>query len=1502
MTPIEVLLDRYPALVDEIQTAARAGHVPEDIQASINRLTQQMGTQGASPAEVYQTLTGKPLTPEAGPSAPERVVQGLLRGASLGIFGKSYEPDPYASVIQTVLMDLAPEMVGGLLPFGGATKLLGATGLPGVVARAAGITPGAVKAGATTVGQALKLALPSAATEAGAFGAVGAATEGVQQVRKGQFDPLEIVRRAVMDALLGGGIGSLSGIGRALKAGRIAGKQAEIDAAIAEANRATTEAQAAQEAARPLDTLAQGAPTVVPPTPETGGQYPIPEPAPTGPVTGVRPGWSPEAVNLLLGKGMPELPIPGVNPEAVARAGAEPIQGLPAMSGPQVDIGVTPSASRARIMEALSPTVDFPYPDVRPTAPGVPGTTPGPELPPLGGNFGFGQAEGPFAQPGRIGAQPALRKPTRTELRNQKAALMPPAGPSVVPEPLQPLVEKLLSGPQGEPPVVAAATAESVAPTRGTRNLDGSTHIGKQPPLEPSVSPVGEAPVPAAGRLGELAGQLTALAERDLTLPDYLKGLSKEELTQRLSAGRIESPSDIAKVRQHLRELALKEAKVAVDPELLQIIRDEIQSGTPISAVRELIKSGAWPGADEQYLIQALKGLDLPTKPTKAAKAAEAVVSNFGEVTPERQQLTLPMRDSEVPVPAGTLPGMPNGAGPVITPEGAAKAAEVAAATAPTRDARRIASGYVKAKSVPPEAVAPIHDILGAAKPDDVLPVLNRMPDGPSKMYVKQAADKRIRELEGLGMDRQVLQRMPDGRFKVCASPCQPLPEGAQYLDDATRQRYEQRLNEALGIQQPEAIRKRSWMEFFKSPMRWYREGGLYEWRSMSEMARAAGDKPLMDLVDLADEQTRQAARWRGKIAEQANTHLKIFESSEQDYIAGSLMDAPGARMNPKFMASLDPKVKDAVVFAERFFRETATALGMKPEDMLSEYFPHMFSRDSIRSEILKWTEALQGGALPPGVNPTHANLVLNDLQAVLAKMDSRLELRFRDLPQSFKEAFLEHRYGFKGYNLSLVKALNAYTQFAERKIFFEPYLQRITELVQQVQDPELKQAAALYAKDLLGLTERKWSHNTVALSSSIRGLEFARTIGTFNIGSALKNMGQNLFTAVDGGLRNFTKGMGMAIEANRDPAGYLTRTLEETGQLADIPMWHARTGGPVQSGFRKWLEHSGYFFNLVEKGNRRISFYTGLSKWFESTAGRQAGVDLATAVEKEMLPREAIQYANDFVRRNQFRYGRADMPLALRDPVVGTLLQYSSYRIKSAEMLWRWLTQECTGGKAKFASLIAIGAGLTSLGDLAGLDLSRFVGVPVDFLSWVRAGQAAKQDDWKQAGLHVARGLWESAAQTPFGPTASGLSHAYGLAQAATSGDPLDKAALRFVRQDLTPVQIRQAYDAYQNYVGGGSAEELVFKLVGTPNIDTSLRLMYLQLLKDGKSQKAQDLLQLYRLRSGGTVPLSLTARREALLSAAQDKLKRGVEEARMPLADRLRRGLPQSIARLIP
>ncbi|MCB7130260.1 MAG: hypothetical protein J3T61_12060, partial [Candidatus Brocadiales bacterium] len=100
-----------------------------------------------------------------------------------------------------------------------------------------------------------------------------------------------------------------------------------------------------------------------------------------------------------------------------------------------------------------------------------------------------------------------------------------------------------------------------------------------------------------------------------------------------------------------------------------------------------------------------------------------------------------------------------------------------------------------------------------------------------------------------------------------------------------------------------------------------------------------------------------------------------------------------------------------------------------------------------------------------------------------------------------------------------------------------------------------------------------------------------------------------------------------------------------------------------------------------------------------------KVGFSLETALKKgpEFLPEAAKIAADDLVRKTQFRYGKIDLPLILRDPKIGTAFQFASFSIKSTELMFKWLVREGAAGKTKFFTFLSMGLGISTLAGALG-------------------------------------------------------------------------------------------------------------------------------------------------------------------------------------------------------
>lgn len=1462
MERIDTLISMYPALAGDIQTAASAGHSPDEIQASIGRFTENLRSQGLGPAEVYQHVTGEALGPAPQPSIGARIGQAALRGLTLGFAGAPPAPDPYESFLKTAAIEEGPSFLANLIPFKAAGKLVQASGLPAVagnLARQAGV-PAAVDVG-TWLGKQLNLpagvtkmatgpAIENIAREGLAMGGINLPSVLNEQANMpaGERSPGQALQEVLLQTLLGGTMGALGAAGHA-------------------------------QPFRPRY-MVKG-----PPEPGFPQRFTPPETTPG------EPSPMPE---MARGKDNPVYQRPafdqGLNTQvedilARLRAGEQPLiqreaWGEAPGGGAPTDLG----AQRATIIEDLKNSIQRVS-----------------ELKQIEGQDAADAAKAQDAYIAqRIADLNALDLQSQTAQQRMNALGAKPF--------------------RGTPSPAAKGAAEAAAaPSVGT------------PEQVPTVLP--KAQVLPSGKTPENT-ETTRPATTNPTVdppPLAVEKVPLETADARAVALRSRGSQDLSLLQTSPTEATIVHRPVVpplvADPKAQPAV-DPVSSGWDETRIKELKKTLADAGIK---FVERLKNELDPDSPIMGWEVQPGRGFDASRELPGKLFKTLDdvkawwepdkvnARSAELPTPAGVIAGVDDvtngGQARPTNPRDLAIALYHAGEEVHPYDLRMIAARYVGEKS--PQSVS-------NKNAQGIATIMSGGIDLHTAQleYVKlSAAAKTPKEkamlkkaIEARGQDDALMpikKRMTEdgSNIFVCASPCEPMPPGMENLSEDARKQAEFLLGLGQGIQMPVELAKQG---FINGLFSWWKGAPGAYYRTPSEVARASKSAGAWDIVTLGDDIVRQTERFDHGVAEYANKFMKIKKGTPEDFQVALIMTTPEMRNNAKFMASQSQAVQDAVTYLTKYFDHTASLRNMRPEELMADYFPHVFDRGSIRQEAARLIEAINSGQLPPGMDQNASYALYKQLESVIGKIDAGEAINYNQLPYTFKNKFFEERHGVQGYSLSAVKAFETYHSFFKNKQFIEPYLQRFADNIRSIEaegNPDLAAYMKKYVLQLTGLERTNTPGGFDKVASVMRSLEFARTIGSFNIGAALKNMGQHLFSALEGGAESFVKGAGMALEANSkaDSASgkYLHGLIDTTGTLKDVAWWEHKSTSPAQSAIQKFTEVSGKLFNIVETGNRKVSFFTGLHSWFKTAEGKKFGVSFEDALRGENIPMEAVDFATDFVRKTQFRYGKADMPLALRGPIAGTVFQYASFQIKAAEMLWRWASQEGAAGRQKLATLALVGVTGTALADLAGADVSSYFGTPFDFLNAVRAGQDIKKEDWPGAAQHMAKAAVGGLLENKFGPVASMVQHATGIASGALEGKDTSKRASNFFWGDIMPSQAKKMVEAWQNFMAAGdegSKAQLVSAIAGLPNREQRMRLAYLQALQEGHPERAQDLRKVYMDGTGGQLHVDMAATLKATQASIQARQDKARTEASKPYLDRLRAKVPPHLARLIP
>jgi len=264
-----------------------------------------------------------------------------------------------------------------------------------------------------------------------------------------------------------------------------------------------------------------------------------------------------------------------------------------------------------------------------------------------------------------------------------------------------------------------------------------------------------------------------------------------------------------------------------------------------------------------------------------------------------------------------------------------------------------------------------------------------------------------------------------------------------------------------------------------------------------------------------------------------------------------------------------------------------------------------------------------------------------------------------------------------------------------------------------------------------------------------------------------------------------------------------------------------------------------------------------------------------------ESIPRDAIQFADDLVRKTQFRYGKADLPLVLRQDLTGTAFQFSSFAIKASELMWKWAAREGASGRYKLASFLAGAGALQTFAGLAGFPTlsdgaASFLTVPEMF----EALASTAEGDWARARAAALNSVNFDPLTIGFGPAVSALQEGAEVVRKAREGIPVQEAAKRFFTNEILPVAAKRLLQASDQLEAGGPALDFVTTALGVPNSSAILRAQAIRLVEQGKTQDLREFIRAIREVHGGLPKDFLSgkfkakARRE--LRAKQRKARR--------------------------
>lgn len=304
-----------------------------------------------------------------------------------------------------------------------------------------------------------------------------------------------------------------------------------------------------------------------------------------------------------------------------------------------------------------------------------------------------------------------------------------------------------------------------------------------------------------------------------------------------------------------------------------------------------------------------------------------------------------------------------------------------------------------------------------------------------------------------------------------------------------------------------------------------------------------------------------------------------------------------------------------------------------------------------------------------------------------------------------------------------------------------------------------------------------------------------------FNPRSAVVNWTQKVNTVVDSTPADSAKGYAMGFTKEGK------QLFDESGLMSEVPQ-HLWEGTPLEH--RQALDNirniAGYLFQKVEAGNKKHAFLTG---YYEAT---KKGADHAKAMAAGVAKAD----------KTQFRYGRVNMPRALRGPA-GVVFQFWSYPVKQLEFLGKlW-----KDNPAKFFAWVAISEGANkSTQEFLGTDLSTALGLGVNWgqlftlVDNVAHGADAKQILYQLRKVPTGGGIFPYG----LGPAIQSGAQTVDLANRLLSGADIDVGDVLRPAMPSMIARTAQGYEAIKTGKDTQGKYTIKSTITGRPTYKESL------------------------------------------------------------------------------
>lgn len=481
-----------------------------------------------------------------------------------------------------------------------------------------------------------------------------------------------------------------------------------------------------------------------------------------------------------------------------------------------------------------------------------------------------------------------------------------------------------------------------------------------------------------------------------------------------------------------------------------------------------------------------------------------------------------------------------------------------------------------------------------------------------TKVYIAEATDKTLKKLE----DREQLlsQREFDAIMKE-ADKRLFAEQGVK-----TPGQNMQAIQKELRVATNDAIRDRIMKEagdvtifdFARTPEGVFRKIGMAKEFSDLRAAQEAYEKELSETFDKFN-------GWFRSVKNIKDSRSRIF-----DYLDGS----EGTILTAKEV--------DVANNISNFLVDLADRQGLPMEKRITNYITHIFEPELSKQQIPPEIMAALEFATPRGVfNP-----------------------------------FLEKRLGASGYVRDVWRALESYTLRSLRKIHLDKPIDRFGAYVDY-----LPQGAQRYTKYFLNSIVGRPDFVEGLVDDTIRaavkflpegevkryfsGRPTRKIFGSINMQVYRGALGLNVSSA----LKNLTQVVNTYSEEGEIATlvGYMALLNPQRWQEPQTKMLMNDIVGAEHrlTQFKSFLEKmdKGLFvlFDLAEKINRYSNYYA--AKY--------------NAKKKGMSEEEAVAYVRAQVRKTQFAYSKIDLPLLMHNPIGKSMIQFSTFPIKQAELIF---------------------------------------------------------------------------------------------------------------------------------------------------------------------------------------------------------------------------------------